>query len=130
MSKPQPDDVLEAVLWKQIEPFVKMAQPLSPYWLAKQGSPKRSYKLLHGTTARYVEEDRNGKKHSELLAAKNGTKNPRALAGMDAERETPQTTGESTISVAAPTAGAPKGACYNFIKGEFSRGDKCAYSHD
>ena len=130
LSKPQPHDVLEAILWKQIESSVKMAQPLSRYRMAKQGSPKRSYKHLHGTLARYVKEDRNEKNHSELLAAKNGVKTARAMAGMDAERETPPTTGETTTSIAAPAANAPKSACYNFIKGTCTRGDKCAYSHD
>ena len=43
LSKPQPHDVLEAILWKQIESSVKVAQPLSRYRMAKQGSSKRSY---------------------------------------------------------------------------------------
>ena len=29
LSKPQPHDVLEAILWKQIESSVEMAQPFS-----------------------------------------------------------------------------------------------------
>ena len=49
---------------------------------------------------------------------------------MDAEQETPQTTAETTISVAAPAANAPKAACYNFTNGTCIRGYKCAYSHD
>ena len=61
LSKPQPHDVLEAILWKQIEPSAKMAQPFSRYLMAKQGSSKRSYKYLHGTLARDVKEDRNEK---------------------------------------------------------------------
>ena len=130
LSKPQPHDVLEAILWKQIESSVKMAQPLSRYRMAKQGSSKRSYKYLHGTLARYVKEDRNGKNQSELLEAKNGVNTARAMAGMDAERETPPTTGETTTSVAVPAANAPKSACYNFIRGTCTRGDKCAYSRD
>ena len=130
LNKPQPHDVLEAILWKQIESSVKMAQPLSRYRMAKQGSSKRSYEYLDGTLARYAKEDRNEKNHSELLSAKNGIKTARAMAGMDAERETPQTTEETTISVAAPAANAPKAACYNFIKGTCTFGDKCAYSHD
>ena len=91
--------------------------------MAKQRSSKRSYKYLHGTPARYVKEDRNEKNHSELLAAKNGTKTARAVAGMDAEWETPQTMGGSTTSVAAPAANAQKSACYNFTKGTCTRGD-------
>ena len=130
LSKPQQHDVLEAILWKQIESSVKMAQPLSRYQMAKAGSSKRSYKYLHGTLARYVKEDRNQKNHSEILAAKNGVKTARAMAGVDAERDTPLATEETTITVAAPAANAPKAACYNFIKGTCTRGDKCAYSHD
>ena len=98
--------------------------------MAKQGSSKRSYKYLHGTFARYVEEDRNGKNHSELLATKNSVKTARAMDGMDAERQTPQTTGESTTSVAYRASNATKQACYNFIKGTWSRGSKCAYNND
>ena len=110
LSKPQPRDVLEAILWKQIESSVKMAQWHNPspdtYRMAKQGSSKRSYKYLHGTLARYVKEDRNEKNHSELLAAKNGVKTARAIASMDAEWETPQTTREATTSIAEPAAEA------------------------
>ena len=130
LSKPQPHDVLEAILWKQIESSMRMAQPLSRYQMAKAGSSKRTYKYLHGTLARYVKEDRNQKNHSELLAAKNGVKTARAMAGVDAERDAPQATEETTVTVAAPAANAPKAACYNFIKGTCTRGDKCAYSHD
>ena len=87
LSKPQPHDVLEAILWKQIESSVKMAQPLSRYRMAKQGSSKRSYKYFHGTLARHVKEDCNEKNHSEFLSAKNGIKTARDMAGMDAARE-------------------------------------------
>ena len=127
LNKLQPHDVLEAIFWEQIESSVKKARPLSRYWMAKQGSSKRSYKYLYGTLARYAKEDRNEKNHSELLAAKTGIKTARAMAGMDAERETPQTTEETTISVVAPAANAPKAACYNFIKGTCTRGDECTY---
>ena len=123
LSKPQLHDVLEAIFWKQIESSVKMAHPLSRYRMAKQGSSKRSYNYLHGTLARYAKEDRNEKSHSELLAAKNSIKIARAKAGMDAERETPRTTGQTTTSVAAPAANAPKSACYIFIMGTCARGD-------
>ena len=98
LSKPQPHDVLEAIPWKQVEPSAKMAQPLFRYRMAKQGSSKRSFKYLHGTLARYVQEDRNEKSHPELLSARKGIKTARAMVGMDAEQGTPQTTGETTTS--------------------------------
>ena len=130
LHRPQPDEVLEQIMFSLISSSRKLDAAKNKYLLARPGDYERSYRFLHDSLTTYVRMEHDARLRAEVVKARDKKMmvKPKFAAPARVEDH------EDEPMMAAPAPAAPTRTrnsppCFRFQSGACNRGSNCRFSH-